>query len=174
MNMSEKASLLMEDVIKYAKSNHFEYITPEMLLLIMTDNEVFKSAFEECGGKIKKLSSELKKYINKYVEKIKEGEPTLSAGTVYAIAYGEQTAVNSSCEEIDVRHILHGIWQLDDSYAVYYMEKQNIDEAELLSMIAMIEEEDFDLEEGLDEDEDSYYSGESIIGIHIRLSFVTR
>lgn len=140
MNMSDKASLIMEKVVQFVKVNNYEYMTPEMILYFIAEDEVFDEAFYQCEGDIKKLRSGLKKYVSEYVEKVEGVYPELSAGAIYALAYAEQSAENSGNGDIDIRHILHGIWQLEDSYAVYYMEKQGINEADLLSMMAELED----------------------------------
>ena len=174
MNMSLSASKLIEDAIKYAKNNKYEYITPELLLLFISTDECFCEAFEDCGGNIRSLTDDLKNYIKVYILKIDDVAPELSAGTLYALTYAEQSAINSGCDEVDIRHILHGLWQLNDSYAVYYMEKQEVIEAELLSMMAAIEEEelsfidnedDFHNTADTNDKEESYdNTGQEIIG----------
>ena len=37
-----------------------------------------------------------------------------------------------------MRHLLKGIWQLDDCYATYYMKRQDVDEVDLFREIAEI------------------------------------
>lgn len=145
MDMTESVTSLMNEVAIYARSNRFEYITPEMVLMFLMKYDYFEEAFEECGGDTEELANDLKEYLNNYMGHIDVAAPELSAGTAYAFAYAEQTAVNSGCDAIEIRHILHGIWQLEESHAVYYMEKQDITEPELLStMAAYIEESEFD------------------------------
>ena len=136
MEMTESASNLINDAAAFAKENNYEYITPEMLLLYMPSYDHFGEAFEDCGGDINVLIDDVMDYFNKHLEHIKGVTPELSVGTIYALSYAEHFAANSSRSEIAIRHILHGIWQLEDSYALYYMEKQDIDEIELLSAMA--------------------------------------
>lgn len=156
MGMSKQASDLIEDVINYAKKNKYEYIIPELILLFLPKYDEFNEAFEECGGNIKTLKADLKEYIKEYAGHIDNGNPELSAGTVYALAYAEQSSVNSGCDYVEVRHILHGLWQLEDSYAVYFMRKQDINEAELLCAMADIEDEYNSLFDDDDDEEDLY------------------
>ena len=141
MNMSEQAASLMDKVVQFVKEEKYEYLTPEMLLYFIADDVLFAEAFYDCEGDVKKLKSGLKKYIDEYVEKVENSYPELSAGSIFVLSYAEQSATNSGCENIEIRHILHGIWQLEESYAVYYMEKQGITEADLLSMMAEISDE---------------------------------
>ena len=142
MEMTESASNLINDAAAFAKENNYEYITPEMLLLYMPSYDHFGEAFEDCGGDINALIDDVMDYFKKHLEHIKGVTPELSVGTIYALSYAEHFAANGSRSEIAIRHILHGIWQLEDSYALYYMEKQDIDEIELLSAMADYMDED--------------------------------
>lgn len=146
MNMSEQAAALMDKVVQFVKENKYEYVTPEMILYFIADDVLFAEAFYDCEGDVKKLKSGLKKYINEYIEKVENTYPELSAGAIFVLSYAEQSAANSGNENIEIRHILHGIWQLEESYAVYYMEKQGINEADLLSMMAEISDDINDIE----------------------------
>lgn len=155
MDMSQAASVIMEDVVNYVGENEYEYVTPEIILYFIADYNIFCEAFINCGGNVKVLKDELYAYFKEYIEQISGVTPELSAGAIYALAYAEQTAENSGCKEIDITHILHGIWQLEDSHAVYFMKKQGITEADLLSEMAYIEDE---VNDNLSESEDSYFN----------------
>ena len=126
MEMTESASNLINDAADFAKEHNYEYITPEMLLMYMPSYDYFFEAFTDCGGDIDILINDLTDYFSNYLEQVLGVTPELSVGALYALSYAEQFAANSSRLQITISHILHGIWQLEDSYAVYFIEKQNI------------------------------------------------
>ncbi|MBR1599075.1 MAG: AAA family ATPase [Lachnospiraceae bacterium] len=126
----------------------------------MPSYDHFGEAFEDCGGDINELIDDVMDYFKKHLEQIKGVTPELSVGTIYALSYAEHFAANSSRSEIAIRHILHGLWQLEDSYALYYMEKQDIDEIELLSAMADYMDED----EYEDSENDSFTENEMFGG----------
>ena len=152
MDLSKEASLVFQNAIAYANKYKYEFVTPEMILLMILDDDVFAEAFEECGGDLTILSSNLKKYISEYVDKIDNKEILLSTGTNFVLNFAGQSAYSSGSDKIHVRHLVHAIWNLENSYAVYYMEQQDITEADVLQQMAIIEEES--LAEELSEDID--------------------
>ena len=141
MNLSGEAMLVLQKAIELASENGYEYVTPEMILLMILEIPEFVAAYENCGGDKKALKKHLKKYIEKYVEKSNGQEPTLSTGTQHMINFAGQSAFGSGCDQIYIRHFIHAIWNLDNSYAVYYMEQDGISEAELLEEMSYIEDE---------------------------------
>ena len=147
MNMTHEAALVIQGAIEYASENHYEYIVPEILLLIICENADFREAFWECEGEIGKLVFDLEEYISSYVAKKKGRTPEFSAGSAYVLAYAGRSAVNSGNDEIKISHMIHGIWQLEESYAVYFMESQNVTEADLLYWMSALENEEGNLHE---------------------------
>ncbi len=141
MNLSGEAMLVLQKAIEFAAEKGYEYVTPEMILLMILKIPEFVAAYENCGGDKKALKKRLKKYIEKYVEKSKGNEPTLSTGTQHMINFAGQSAFGSGCDQIYIRHFIHAIWNLDNSYAVYYMEQDGIAEPDLLQEMAFIEDE---------------------------------
>ena len=132
MNLAKDATTVFQLAVQYAGDNQYEYVTPEMLLLMMLKDKGFREAFIECGGDIKVLEEKLKAYISEYVEKDPEKETELSYGVTHLLNFAGQSAFSSGCREIHVRHMVHALWNLEECYAVYYLEQQGIAEADLL------------------------------------------
>lgn len=162
MEMTHETAVIIQDSIRYAREHHYEYVIPEMFLRFLCECADFKEAFTECDGDIRKLIVNLEEYIEASLERVPETAPELSAGSAYALAYAGQSARNSGKEEIAVRHLLHGIWQLEESYAVYYMKVQNISEAELLREMTVLAEDadSYDVQSMGEEEERSEEAGE--------------
>jgi len=150
MELSKEAAFVFQNAISYAAKNKYEFVTPEMVLLMILDDDVFAGAFKECGGDISLLETNLSGYIAEYVEKSDNGAPQLSVGTNFVISFAGQSAYSSGSKEIHIRHLVHAIWNLENSYAVYYMEQQDISEADVLQEMAIIEEENEELSEDID------------------------
>ena len=139
MNLSKEASMALQEAAGFAGNNKFEYITPEMLLLSILEDDTFSEAFYYCSGDGNLLAKQLDEYINKYVEKSSGKDPELSLGLNYVISFAGQSAFSSGSEEIHIRHLVHAIYNLEDSYARYYLEQQ-VAEADLLQEMANIED----------------------------------
>ncbi len=155
MNLSQEASIVFQQAVKYASDNKYEYVTPEMVLLKILEDSIFSEAFKECGGDINVLKKNLITYIKNYVEKSSGNETQLSVGVTGMLNFAGQSAYSSGSSDIHVRHLVHAIFNLDNSYAVYFMDQQGVAEADLLQEMAVIEEEIAEsLEEGLEPSED--------------------
>ncbi|MBQ3794696.1 MAG: AAA family ATPase [Butyrivibrio sp.] len=141
MNLSQEASMIFQKAVRFATENSYEYLTPEMILLQILEDSVFCEAFKECGGDINVLKKSLSAYIKKYVEKNEKVETQFSIGVNSILNFAGQSAYSSGSTEIHVRHLVHAIFNLDESYAVYFMEQQGIAEADLLQEMAYIEDE---------------------------------
>ena len=139
MELSKEVMAVLHKAVLYAKENGYEYVTVETILLILSGEGLFIEAFSACGGDINLLKDELEKYIKEYVDKAPEKEPELSSLVNRMLMFAGQSAYNSGSGEVYVRHMVHAIWNLEDCYARYYMEQQNIAEAEILQEISFIE-----------------------------------
>ncbi|MBP3824430.1 MAG: AAA family ATPase [Butyrivibrio sp.] len=150
MDLSKEASLVFQKAVAFAAENQYEYVTPEIVLLMILDDDTFAEAFKECGGDLGMLDGNLRKYIAEYVDKTDNGQPELSIGTNFVISFAGQSAYSSGCDKIHVRHLVHAIWNLENSYAVYYMEQQDISEADVLQEMAIIESDNEEISEDVD------------------------
>ena len=72
MNLSAEAMLALQRAVDFASRNHYEYVTPEIVFLMMMDNPYFGEAYEACGGDPRALNRRLLTYIAKYIEKVKD------------------------------------------------------------------------------------------------------
>lgn len=132
MNVTEEVAAIINSSFMMATEKHYEYVTPEMVLLAMCSDDNFKMAFSNCGGDIETLSADLNRYLEEYVEKVPEAEPEMSAGMQIAFAMAQNQAVNSSKTVVELSHLVHAFFNLKESYAVYYMNQQGIDEVSLI------------------------------------------
>ena len=50
MHASREVTEIIDTAFSMAQSAHFEYVTPELALYVICQNNVFARAFENCGG----------------------------------------------------------------------------------------------------------------------------
>lgn len=148
MKISGEVFLLVQHATDYAVEHGYEYITPELILLILLENESFAEAFAGCGGDVRVLSEELCNYLETYLEKVKTDSPEMSNGTQVMFNFAGQSAFSSGSEEVEIRHIVHALWNLEESYAVYFMENQGITEVDLLQEFSVLSDNELELSEG--------------------------
>lgn len=143
MNLSEEALKIIQGAVAYARDKHYEYITPELILLKLCEETDFKEAFDKCGGDIKQLASNMEAYAEEYIARVDGDDAEFSEGSSMVLSFAGLSAANSGRDEIEIRHLVHAIWQLEESYAVFYMKQQGIGEVDLLREMAQEEKTAF-------------------------------
>jgi ATP-dependent Clp protease ATP-binding subunit ClpA len=144
MKYSRVVNELICKMIDFAKEKNHEYITPEHFLYIITFSGIFKQSFKSCNGDIEKLRSDLEMYLEENIDKVQDGDPIVSNGLNEVLSYSSLQAASSGKEEIELTHILAGIMNLKDSFAVFYISSQDIEWTNLLYEMC---ESDFQHEE---------------------------
>ena len=135
MRISSEVSEIINIAFSFAQSAHFEFVTPELFLYVVCQNKVFAQAFENCGGKVKELDYSLRSYFAQYMEVASaesESTPAFSQGMGDMLAYAWNSAQNSGRDTVELPHVIHAMYKLKESYAVYYMRVQGVEQAELL------------------------------------------
>ncbi len=131
MKVTSEVNRILVKTYEIAKEKNSEYITPEHLLYAATFNENVKNAVESCGGNVENLRYNLLTYIRTYVSK-KSGEPQESIEFQKVILRADEQVRFSQCEAIDVEHIIGSIYELEESYAHYYLAQENVEQADIL------------------------------------------
>ncbi len=146
MRVSEEVAEIIDQAVLQAKSANFAFVTPELVLYVICQNKVFARAFENCGGKVKKLDRALMTYLEEYME-AEEREPQqmpeLSQGTAVMLSFAWESARSSGRDIVELTHVVHALYGLKESYAVYFMRSQGVEHADLMQeMILIMEERD--------------------------------
>ena len=162
MQISREVADIINTAISMANSAHFEYVTPELVLFAACKNKVFAQSFENCGGSIEELDRQLRSYLEEYMQPLSaesEITPEFSLGMGEVLSYAWISAQNSGKDATELPHIINAIYELEESYAVYYMRLQGVEKSELLQeMTLAYEEHDGNVETG-EETDSSAQSG---------------
>ena len=111
---------------------------------------VIAEAFEDCGGSIHDLAAQLEGYFNQYMVAVRPEEsmyqapehtPEFSAGMGSLLSYAWRSAQGSGRNVVGLMHLVHALFELEESYAVYYMQLQGVEHAELLQQMTVLYEE---------------------------------
>ncbi len=147
MKESKEVAEIINMAFALAIDAGFALVTPELVLYIVCQNGIFAEAFENCGGEIKKLDRDLKSYLEEYMEPVKpEGHPELSQGMRDMLEMACLSAQSSGKESVELPHIIRAVYELEESYAVYYMRVQGVEQVELLQELIMAYDE---MEDGI-------------------------
>ena len=152
MKTDKRVDLILLQVTDFVVRRKYEFITPEMFLLMALTDPCLKTAFTACEGDVEVLMQDIIDYLDEYVEKTKVPSTEFSEGFMDLLDYAADTAYSSGNKTIKLRHFINALWKLPDSYAVYFIEKQGVERTELLMAMAN-EEDDYDFH-SIEEDSD--------------------
>ncbi|NMF04117.1 ATP-dependent Clp protease ATP-binding subunit ClpA [Clostridium beijerinckii] len=167
MKITNEVNLILLKAYQEAKEKSSEYITPEHLLYAATFDKNVEYAIKECGGSLENLRYNLATYVKTYINKIGQGEPQESIEFQRVILTANEQIKYSGKDAIDVDHILSAIFNLEDSYARYYLEQEGVTRRDLLySLCHSIDEDtrnsyDDEMQENFKEDENEFTENES-------------
>ncbi|MDE7223586.1 MAG: AAA family ATPase, partial [Acetatifactor sp.] len=144
MHVSEEVEKIVDMTVVMAKNAGFELIVPELMLYVICKNKVFAQAFENCGGNVRELDYHLRTYIENYMEYKEEmvkSEPQLSQDMKNVLERVRDLAQDSGKDVVELPHLLFAIYELEESYAVYYMLTQGVEQTELIQEMTILYEE---------------------------------
>ena len=121
--LSDEAKDILVKAYELASLQFNEFITPEHVLLCMTEQEVFSNSLAHIKGNVGRLKEKLNSYINSLDELPEDllEDPFPSVQLMETLRKAEDTAYSSGRSEIYLSHILKAILSLTDSYAQYYL-----------------------------------------------------
>lgn len=147
------ARIVLGYALNLALSESLEFLTPEVVLQSACRIHMFREAFETSGGDTHQLAEELGNYIinnltlqrrrfypdSAFVDENEDDDfifkpqaVSFSEDMMFVIKYACENAKASEKEEIDLPLILRAMFRLKDSYAVYFMKKQGVEEVPFL------------------------------------------
>ena len=134
---TENASRLLGNALECCQSYRHEFIMPEHLLLVMIDDENFKSALN-----IFYDPQALKRRVEEFLDEIEsipsefEYEPEVSAQMGQLIERAMDDVHYSSATLLDVPHLVNGMLKLDESWAAFLLKDSlNGKEANFMSQL---------------------------------------
>ncbi|MBO5552050.1 MAG: AAA family ATPase, partial [Lachnospiraceae bacterium] len=146
MESNKAVAETIEGAFRYAVENHLEYVTPEIVLLSLCDAEDFAEALADFGIEASELKAMLADYAEDNIERIDSGDPEMSGGTSEMLYNAALMAANSGRDKVDITHIIHAMFHLKESHAVYYLKTLGIDETELLEALISGQDQERDEE----------------------------
>lgn len=149
MNVTKEVAHIIQLAFSIAEEEHYEYVTPEVILMAMCQDYLFRSAFTTCDGDIDQLEDQLSEYMETYLMGEKTVAPEFSAAAGEMFVMAQMQAQSSGKQAIELSHLLHTIWKMDQCYAGYYMKIQGVEETELLDTLVHLNDvDDFSTQEG--------------------------
>ena len=125
MNYTKETSDAIALAFNYAKEEGHMYFTPEHIVYGICFVNSFEELFFEFGGDIDELKEELVGYLEEYAtENKKASEPLMTIDCEDVFEMAEVRCVSSGRQKVEIAHLLSAIFELEDSYAAYFISKQ--------------------------------------------------
>ena len=132
MEITREVNNILVEAYEIAKNNNHEFVTAEHILYAMTFQERFIEVIEELEGNIDKLRNDLLDYLNNYIEIDESGKVQESYNFQQVVLRASEQSIYASSHSISMEHMISAIYDLEDSYAQYYLLEQGIEKRELL------------------------------------------
>ena len=142
--MKIRVDLLLGEVIKQAyedamKRRH-QYITPEHILMTILSHDKGKNIISSCGGNVEAILDLLSSYLEHEVPKRKNTKgaekPTETNSTLELNDMAIRHVVASGKDMLTFEDYLVAIYDLDSTYASYFLKKEGVKRADLLKYVS--------------------------------------
>ena len=150
--------------VQVAHEARHEFVTTEHLLLALCDNASAMSVLQACAADIDQLRADLKIHLADHIPQV-EDQPEVKTQPSIGFQRVLQRAIvhvqSSGKTEVQGENVLVAMFSEQDSYAAYFLDKQNVTRYDAVSYIAHGITKDGEELEGLPYPEDQQ-QGEEI------------
>lgn len=126
--------------VQLAQTKQHEYISLEHVLLALLENHEARCALLACGGSLEQTRKLIEEYMStrlrssKHVGEKNAPQPTVAFQRVLQNAV--QQVLGAGREEIDGSHVLAALFHETESYALYFLRKQDVTRLDILEYIS--------------------------------------
>lgn len=132
MNINESLNRIFTAAFSEARLKKHKYLTPEHILYSMLFFEEGKTFLDNCGVQCQVLEKDLEEYLNSDVESGFNDDPIQTVGTNEVFSNAANQVLNSGRDMMEIKDIIISIYDLDESYAAYFLKKQGLERLTLL------------------------------------------
>ena len=143
--ISEQLEIIIQKAFELAKNKKHEFLTLEHLLLELCDADDVKKFFSYKMVNIQSIKNDLNGYIENKLKTIvvkEDVKPVPSMSFERVLKRAAQHVQSSRKGEVQTLNILVAMFSERDSFAVYFLEKQNLTRLDLVSYISHEKDKD--------------------------------
>ncbi len=137
MQINKELNYILTAAYNEARSRKHEYITVEHLLYASL---FFESGYEiivQCGGDIENLKRKMSEFLaGDKIPQIQSKEPIQSQAFNNVLQNAIVHTVSAEKDELDIGDIYISIYDEKESYALFYLKKENISRLDILNFIS--------------------------------------
>jgi ATP-dependent Clp protease ATP-binding subunit ClpA len=137
VELSEQFKDVIGTALELASERNDRYAMVEHLVFAMTFADEFAQEYEYLGGNVEKLRADLYDCMDEYAEnKDEDAETELTSDFRFVVDKAAEKAYSSGRDKAELSHLLAAVMELKDSFALYYMQYQDVDMVELLGSLS--------------------------------------
>ncbi len=137
--LSPELEKTIEFSVQFAQDGKHEFVTVEHLLLALLDNQSARNVLIACGTDMEQLRKDLHEHIQENVPQLNEEieahtQPSMGFQRVIkrAVLHGQ----SSGNKVVEGANLLISIFSEQESYAVYYLSKQDVSRFDAVSYVS--------------------------------------
>ncbi len=163
--LSKELEFTLNLAFKEAREKRHEFMTVEHLLLALLDNPAAEDVLKACSVNLDQLRNELTVFLDETTPVLSEiderdTQPTLGFQRVLQRAIFQ--AQSSGKKEVNGANVLVGIFNEQESQAVYLLNKQDVSRLDIVSYISHGISKVDDANEGIEDDDKSVEGNEEL------------
>lgn len=170
MKISEDVQSVINAAYLEAKERRNEYLTPEHILYAALFFDTVQHVLEGCGADSGTIKRDVEEYLGSYIPEVEGKEPIQTIGVQDVIEQAIFHTEHSSKDVVDLGDLLVSLFDQEESFGSYYLQKAGVSRYSLLRMISHggifaesdLESEDFHEEPEEGELEDEEFGSEGI------------
>ena len=143
MEVTKEVNDIIVNAYEVAKGNKDEFVTAEHLLYSITFQERFVNVVSNLDGNVLRLRENLSNYINEYIEESNVSNPGESYNNQEVLIKAAEQAIYSNNTAISIEHIISSIYELEDSYAAYFLLQEGLKKRDVLYSLCHENKEEF-------------------------------
>ncbi len=122
--------------VSEAQRRGHEYVTIEHVLYALLYNESAKKALQAAGGSIEATRADLEAYFEEHLPKVPTNVPQPTVAFQRLIQRAAQHVRSSGKDKINGENVLVAIFSEQDSFATYFLKKQDINRIDIINYIS--------------------------------------
>ena len=137
MQINQELSQILTASYNEARSRHHEFLMPEHILYASLFFETGVDIISNCGGNVDSLKKNLEgHFAEERIPLVENRDPVESLAFQSVLQRAILHSVSAQKEETDIGDIYASLFGESDSFAVYYLEKEGIEQLDILNYIS--------------------------------------
>jgi len=136
--INKEFELIIEAMIKDARSQRHEYLTVEHILYAVLHDDLGTAVIRSCGGNVSRIKQALSAYFEAHLQRLsdKSALPRPTVGFQRVLQMALTHVQSAGKEEADAGDILSAIFFEEDSHAVHILREEGIQRIDVLAYIS--------------------------------------